>query len=328
MEVEFGKVILATGARELFLPFPGWTLPGVMGAGGLQAIVKGGMPVAGKKVVVAGSGPLLLAVGAGLRKAGAEVVEIIEQAKWGKLARFVFETGPWAPGKMLQGMGLKARLLGVPYRTGNWVSQAEGSKRVEHVMVTDGKKIRKVACDYLACAYGLAPNLELARMLGCEDRFLGRSWVKPELPKGERDQFCVGEINGIGGVDCALIEGEMAGYVAAGNASPAKTLLRKWRRARMFAFWLETTFALRAEVKAMAKLETIVCRCEDVTRGQMEACEGWRQAKLHTRCGMGPCQGRICGTAAESLFGWEGCDGGSRPPVMPVRVGAMAGSET
>src|SRR5436305_2228543 len=87
-ELHYRTLILATGARERFLPFPGWTLPNVMGAGGLQAMVKGGLPICGKRVVVAGTGPLLLAVAAYLRKHGAEILMICEQASWSSLARF------------------------------------------------------------------------------------------------------------------------------------------------------------------------------------------------------------------------------------------------
>src|SRR5689334_9485088 len=87
-EVHFEQLIIATGARELFLPFPGWTLPGVMGAGGLQALVKGGLPIRGQRVVVAGSGPLLLAVAAHLLDQGAQVLRVAEQAPLWKMVPF------------------------------------------------------------------------------------------------------------------------------------------------------------------------------------------------------------------------------------------------
>src|SRR5882672_9992062 len=112
-ELRYEKLILATGARERFLPFPGWTLPNVMGAGGLQAMVKSGLPIRGKRVVVAGTGPLLLAVAAYLREHGAEIPVICEQASWGDLGRFsVALLGQ--PAKIMQGLRLKMQLSGVP----------------------------------------------------------------------------------------------------------------------------------------------------------------------------------------------------------------------
>jgi NADPH-dependent 2,4-dienoyl-CoA reductase/sulfur reductase-like enzyme len=129
-QLSYRQLILATGARERFLPFPGWTLPNVCGAGGLQALVKTGLPIGGKKVVVAGSGPLLIAVAAYLRQRGANVRLIAEQASWDRLWRFGL--GLLAqPGKIFQGLGLKSRLLGVPFRAGCWPVAAHGQERGE-----------------------------------------------------------------------------------------------------------------------------------------------------------------------------------------------------
>jgi len=87
---------------------------------------------------------------------------------------------------------------------------------------------------------------------------------------------------------------------------------------RRFAEALDRTFALRPELKALASAETIVCRCEDVKHGQLAQHRSWRDAKLHTRCGMGPCQGRICGPAAQFLLGWT--PESVRPPIFPVAL--------
>ena len=116
-QLSYGKLIVATGARELFLPFPGWTLPNVMGAGGLQAMVKSGLPIAGKRVLVAGSGPLLLAVAAYLRQHGADILMICEQASWSSLARFGLALLPQA-GKLSQGFVLRRQLSGIPFMAG------------------------------------------------------------------------------------------------------------------------------------------------------------------------------------------------------------------
>ena len=128
LEFTWQKLILATGARELFVPFPGWTLPGVLGPGGLHAMSKAGWPVAGKRVVVAGTGPLLLAVADGLKQHGAKLPLVAEQTPLAKVMRFGL--GLWRhPGKLAQGLAVKARLLGVPYRCGCWPVKAEGAGR-------------------------------------------------------------------------------------------------------------------------------------------------------------------------------------------------------
>ena len=163
-ELSYTSLVLATGARERFLPFPGWTLPNVMGAGGLQALVKTGLPIEGKRVVVAGSGPLLLAVGAYLRGRGAEVLLIAEQASSARLARFVMGS----LGKMSQALSLKRQLKGVRYLSGCWVLAAHGEEKLETVTLFRGGKRWQVSCDYLACGFHLVPNVELAELLGCD----------------------------------------------------------------------------------------------------------------------------------------------------------------
>ncbi len=165
-ELKFDKLILATGARERFLPFPGWTLPNVMGAGGLQALVKSGVPVKGRHVVVAGTGPLLLAVAAYLKQHGAEVRAIAEQAGWGKLLRFGAGL-IGQPGKIAQALSLRRQLGSTDYITDCWPIAAEGDGKLQSVTLRSGSKTVKVPCDYLACGFHLVPNVELPVLLGC-----------------------------------------------------------------------------------------------------------------------------------------------------------------
>src|ERR1041385_1017158 len=128
-QIQYEKLIIATGARERFLPFPGWTLPNVFGAGGLQALVKGGLPITNKRVVVAGTGPLLLAVADYLKAKGADIPAIVEQAPMTKLRSFAF--GLWRfPGKMALALALRARLSGIPILTDAWVTSCGGDDRV------------------------------------------------------------------------------------------------------------------------------------------------------------------------------------------------------
>jgi NADPH-dependent 2,4-dienoyl-CoA reductase/sulfur reductase-like enzyme len=317
-------LIVATGAREIFLPFPGWTLPGVMGVGGLQAMAKSGLPIAGKRIVVAGSGPLLLAVAAYLRSHGARLILIAEQASRPALARFAVRLLR-EPRKLVQAAGLQFSLLRIPYLQSCWIEEASGDGRLQRVRVRRDSKTWTEECDYAAVAYGLYPNSELAALLGCR---MQRPFVAiDELQRTSvADVYCAGECTGIGGVDLSLVEGEIAGYAATGRHDRARKLFPKRRRAQAFADRLNSAFALRNDLKHLPRTETIVCRCEDVTFDRLPNMRSFRTAKLHTRCGMGPCQGRICGPAAEFLFGWR--TDSIRPPLFPARLGTLAFEKT
>lgn len=319
-EISYDKLILATGARERFLPFPGWTLPGVAGAGGLQALVKSGLPIRGKRVIVAGSGPLLMAVAAYLRKHGAEVLLIAEQASWRRLLPFGLELLR-QPSKIAQAIGLKRQLAGVPYLTGCWPVAAKGEGKLAVVTLRRGDKIWDVECDYLACGFYLVPNLELPALLGCELEN-GVVSVNQYQETSQANVFCAGESTGIGGLELSLVEGQIAGLAAAGNLAEARNLFATRSRQQRFANVLNRTFALRDELRALPQAETLVCRCEDVTLERLQKQDSWRAAKLQTRCGMGPCQGRICGAATQFLLGW-GMES-VRPPAFPVRVENLA----
>jgi NADPH-dependent 2,4-dienoyl-CoA reductase/sulfur reductase-like enzyme len=320
LELKFAKLVIATGARERFLPFPGWTLPGVMGAGGLQALVKSGLSISGKRVVIVGSGPLLLAVAEYLRRAGAQVLLIAEQAPAGRVRGFAARL-LLHPTKMWQAIRLKSALGGVPYHFGMWPVAAGGGEKLEWVeLAHDGKKTH-VACDYLACGFHLVPNVELAELLGCEidDGFVR---VDEMQETSESGIYCAGEPVGIGGLEAALIEGQIAGFAAAGNAVKARGLFAERAAVRKFTGLLARTFALRDELRSLAAPETLVCRCEDVSHARLAKYSDWRSAKLQTRCGMGACQGRVCGAATEFIFGWRAES--VRPPIFPARVESLA----
>lgn len=319
-ELVFESLVLATGARERFLPFPGWTLPNVMGAGGLQAIVKGGLPVERKRIVVAGSGPLLLAVAAYLREHGADVLLVAEQAPQRRLARFGLGLIN-NPGKLSQAL---AFLKGGKYLTDCWVTAAYGDEDLKSVVLRRGGKRWSVSCDYLACGFHLVPNLELAELLGCE---IERGVVKvDEFQQTSVSRvYGAGESTGIGGLELSLVEGEIAGLAIAERLEEARRLFPLRAKQQRFDDLLNRTFALRDELKTLAELETIVCRCEDVVFDRLREHDSWRAAKLQTRCGMGPCQGRICGGAVEFLFGWK--TESVRPPILPVRVESLGHKE-
>jgi NADPH-dependent 2,4-dienoyl-CoA reductase/sulfur reductase-like enzyme len=321
LRVTFGRLVLATGARERLLPFPGWTLPGVVGVGGAQALLKAGARFDGQRVVVAGSGPLLLAAAAALSHAGARIVGIAEQAPLSRLA--AFGAGLWRhPRRVAEGLGYAATLRGVPYRTGTWVREALGEASVRGVVLSAARAGGPWECDVLACGFGLVPSLELPRLLGCETTV--ESVVVDAQQRTSRDGvFAAGEVGGIAGVDQALATGAIAGLAAAGRATPPALAARRARETA-FARRLARAFALRDELSSLASSETIVCRCEDVPLGRIAAHGSAREAKLHTRAGMGACQGRVCGTALGFLRGFA--PDTVRSPLAPAPVAVLAGA--
>lgn len=318
-DLRYSKLILATGARERFLPFPGWTLPNVMGAGGLDAMVRGGLPIAGKRVVVAGTGPLLLAISAHLAERGARILAICEQAPAGQMMPLIMQVLR-QPDKMWQGVSYRWATKGSRYLTRCWPVAAEGDERLRSVTLRRDGRQWSVACDYLACGFHLVPNTELAALLGCrlEDGFVAT---------GERMQtsvpnvWCAGEPTGIGGVELSLLEGQIAGLSAADKTEPARKLAGQRSGALSFMRALEHACRLDPQLRDLARDETLVCRCEDVPLSAVRGHASWRDAKLHTRCGMGPCQGRICGGATEFLFGWRADS--VRPPLFPALVSSF-----
>jgi NADPH-dependent 2,4-dienoyl-CoA reductase/sulfur reductase-like enzyme len=169
--------------------------------------------------------------------------------------------------------------------------------------------------------YGLFPNTELASLLGCQVTPAGVT-TDDTQQTSVPSVYCAGECAGIGGVDLSLVEGEIAGYAAAGDSDRARALLPARERGRRFAARLRYAFALRPELMRLGSADTVVCRCEDVRLASLQAYTTFRAAKLHTRCGMGPCQGRICGTAAHYLLGWA--NESVRPPVFPASIGTLA----
>ena len=319
--IEARKVILATGARERFVPFPGWTLPGVLGVGGAQALLKAGASFRGKRTVIAGSGPLLLPVAASLTGGGARIDAVAEQASGTNVVGFGLGLCR-RPAKAIQAIRYRASFLGARYRTGVWVAAAHGSTGIESVSLTDGTRTWNAPCDVLACAYGLVPNLELPRALGCaiENGFVR---VDAEQRTGLPAVWAAGEPTGIGGASKSLLEGEIAGLSATNRGIPGVLHARRLVE-KEFAKRMATAFTLRPELRSAAGPQTIVCRCEDVALGRIEARWTRRQAKLYTRAGMGACQGRICGPALEFLFG--GDPDNERPPVRPVLLSTLENS--
>lgn len=310
--VHWQRLILCCGARELSLPFPGWTLPGVTGAGGLQAQIKHGLPLNGERVVIAGSGPLLLAVANTVRKAGGNVVAIVEQAPRSALVRFAMGLWRW-PDKLRQ----LFTVAPAGYATASQVTQALGDDRLRAVIVRQHGKIREIACDRLAIGYGLVPNLEPALIFGCATAN-NAIIVDAQQRTSQPDIFAAGECTGFGGSELALAEGEVAGYIAAQRPDSANEALKKRDRWQRFANTLNATFALPDTLKEVVTPETLLCRCEDVRCGDVADAKNWQTAKLASRCGMGACQGKTCATSARWLYQWPLPQ--PREPLSPART--------
>jgi NADPH-dependent 2,4-dienoyl-CoA reductase/sulfur reductase-like enzyme len=292
----------------------------VFGIGGAQALLKQGTTFRGKRVVIAGTGPLMLPVAASLTEAGARVELVAEQARFSAVRDFGLSL-LGTPDTLVQAARYRLGFIRTPYATGTWVTAATGTDRVAAVTVSDGRSTRAVACDVLCTGYGLVPNVEMARLLGCSVSAVGVG-VDTHQATSVPGVFAAGEVTGIGGVDLAVVEGEIAGAAAAGVSRLDGHLVRRRTALRDIAARLERAFAVRPEIRALATNDTIVCRCEDVRRGSVAPLRDSRQAKLHTRAGMGACQGRVCGPALEFLFGWP--PGTVRVPLEPARLSTLS----
>ncbi len=337
-EVHARSVLLATGGYETVLPFPGWTLPGVVTAGGAQALLKGGLVVPGRRAVVAGTGPLLLPVATGLAAAGVEVAALVESTGPGRLARHV-----WAlADKLPEGAGYAARLLRhrVPVLARHTVVRAHGDDRLTGVTVAalgaDGRVRpgtgRHLACDTLAVGHGMLAHTDLAQSLGC--RLDGPAVaVDDEQRTDVPGVWAAGEATGIGGAALALAEGHIAGCSAAarlrGTApDPAPAALKARARLRRSAAVLGSAWVPPASWAEQVTDDTVVCRCEEVTAGAVRdaldlGAGDERTVKLLTRAGMGWCQGRMCSPAVAGLAGCAPTPA-RRPLARPVPLGVLA----
>ncbi|MFF8860732.1 NAD(P)/FAD-dependent oxidoreductase [Streptomyces sp. NPDC015139] len=341
--VRADAVLLATGSCERVLPFPGWTLPGVVTAGGAQAMLKGGLVLPGRTAVVAGTGPLLLPVATGLAAAGARVAALAESAAPGSLLRRAPALAA-QPAKLAEGAGYAARLLlhGVRVLPRHTVVEAHGTGRLEAVTVAalgrDGRtrpdSARRIPCDTLAVGHGLLPHTDLAETLGCT-----LSGTDVRVDDEQRTDvpgvWAAGETTGVGGAALALAEGHVAGRSVAARLHGTVPDPRRWAaararsRLRSFAAALDAVYAPPAGWAGEVPDDTVVCRCEEVTAREVRTAADTlgasdpRTVKLLTRAGMGWCQGRMCAPAVAALTGCP-LTPGRRPFARPVPLGVLA----
>lgn len=332
--VRAGAVVLATGAYDRPVAFPGWTLPGVMTAGGAQALAKGQGVVPGRRVLLAGAGPFLLPVAAQLAARGAKVVAVAEASRRRDWAR-VSPRMAGHPDKLREYLGYRRRVRRIEW--GHVLVRAEGSARVESATIAEcgpdwaptGRE-RTFAVDAVCTAYGFLPSVDLARALGCElhgDAVAHDADMATSVP----GVYVAGEASGIGGSDLAQAEGELAGRMAAGHgrSTPDLTALRA-RRAKLasFAGILGALFDPRPGLRTLATPDTILCRCEDVTQGTVDAAvaggaTSMSALKVVTRCGQGPCQGRTCERLVAARLPEEPARFSSRAPMRPVQLDVL-----
>jgi NADPH-dependent 2,4-dienoyl-CoA reductase/sulfur reductase-like enzyme len=324
--IEAEKVILATGAYDRTIPFDGWTYPGVMTPGAAQAMLKSHGVLVGSRVVIGGTGPFLLPVACNLAEAGAQIEGVFEANKpW----RWILNLHGLLlnPSKIKEGIYYTRKLkkLGVKIRYGARIESA--SKSAASVA---GKEI---SCDVIAVGWGFVPELSLAGILGAKLRVEKDGTVVVDVNSQQETSipglYAAGESTGIGGSALAALEGR----IAAGE----KVYFARWR-AKLFADGLSRVYPVPPHLMKELKEETIICRCEDVTLGDLySACdelgaENGRTAKLFSRAGMGLCQGRVCGRnvseivaehTKQKVHNSERIAGVTRPLAGPISLGEL-----
>jgi NADPH-dependent 2,4-dienoyl-CoA reductase/sulfur reductase-like enzyme len=352
--VQADRVLIVGGAMERPVPFPGWTLPGVMTAGAGQTLLKSAGAVPDKAVVLAGTGPLLLLVAAQYLRAGVTIEALLDMTPAANTLRALprLPAALSAAGHLAKGIALKReiRRAGVRVVRGVKSLRATGGTRLEAVEYSRGGRPETLRTGLLLVHFGVIPESNVTRSLGCRHVWDRRQlcW-RPALDawgNTDLEGFAVaGDGAGIGGALAAEQAGRLAALEAARalgridaaerdrRAVPLRAALGKELRIRPF---LDVLFQPAPELISRLDDDTLVCRCEEVTAGQIreavgQGCTGPNQLKSFTRCGMGPCQGRQCGTAVSQLIaetlGRPVEEVGAyriRPPIKPISLTQLA----
>lgn len=342
-------IIIAAGAQDRPCPLPGWTLPGVITAGGCLNQIKGQGLTPEGDVVIAGNGPLVLLTAAALLRAGARVRAVVEAGTPSRAALRTLHDLLACPEVIVQGIAYYAALFraGVSVCEGWTVVRAEGTDRVERVVVAPldeaGRPVAgrglTVDASCLVVGYGLQPNTELTRLAGCAHTYVSErgGWVPvrtASLETSVTGLYAIGEAGGIGGADIARAEGKFVGETIAHRlgrgVAPSPRRLHRLERVRLA---LERLFALSAPLD-LADPETLICRCEEITRAELliaaRADPDLVRIKVETRLSMGRCQGRNCLAPASAIvaavhgrdvrtMAWPRM----RPPARPIPVASL-----
>jgi D-hydroxyproline dehydrogenase subunit alpha len=341
------KVIVATGAYDRALPFPGWDKPGSMTPGAAQSLLKGHGVLPGQKIIVAGTGPFLLPVATGLAEAGAQIVGLFDAnspLRWALSPRALLAN----PSKFLE-LVYYTRLLakyGIRPQFGRAVTAfnsglATVSRVDSHFQIKSNSAI-SLAADVVAVGWGFLPDLSLGGILGCAQKVDSDGTVIFSVDRyqlsSQPNIWIAGEATGVGGADLSLTEGEIAGLAASGQKVP-QSLLRKRFGKQLFSDALKRSYPVRDGWRDWISPDTTICRCEEVKWQEIKdsvselGAEDSRTAKLFTRAGMGLCQGRMCSrNVSEIVSGLTHCDvtdqeriaGSNRPIAAPISLGQLS----
>lgn len=344
--IRFDALLLCTGGVDRVLPVPGWTLPGAFTLGGAQIALKAQGCAIGKRVAFLGSGPLLYLVAYQYAHAGASVAAVLDTAR-------LRDALPVIPGLLAGGATLAKglwyqnwlRLKGIPLKRGVQPISIYGDDRVEGLRYRlGGGRERRVDCDAMAFGWGVKPECQLAELAGCEMRFdaMARQWLPESDTEGRSSAagvYLAGDGAGVMGADAAEYRGELAAQTlledrgVATNSARRRYLKTRLGRLMRFRVALERALPYPQGWAAALADDTIVCRCEGVTagdirHGQSLAPEEINRVKAFTRLGMGRCQGRMCGIAAAEILahqkGVSLAEVGrlrGQAPIKPLHIG-------
>lgn len=319
-------VVVATGAYDRQLPVPGWNLPGVMAAGGIQGFIKQNGFAPGKRFLIAGTGPFLLPVALNVTQAGSQVAAICESSSLVGWAPHAYKA-LGVPSKLFEGARYSAALAArrIPYRTRTVVTEILGDGRVEAARTArvnaDGTLIPGTerlipGIDGVGLGWGFTPQVDIAVGLGAPTTLGADGSIvvaaDPDGATGVAGLYVAGELTGVAGASLAVLEGARAGAAAAAATGGGAPLAPGWKRRRAanharFAAAMHTVHRVPPAWRTWVPDPCLVCRCEEVSAGEIRAARedlgatDQRSAKGVTRAGMGWCQGRVCGYAVAAL---------------------------
>ena len=340
------KLILTTGAYDRSIPFTGWELPGSMTPGAAQALLKGHGVIAGKKILISGTGPFLLPVAVGLAEAGAEVLGIVEAhspLRWLR-SPLALVLNPQKALELLYYLR-KIRKYSLKVYFGRAIIGFSGStatlSKVKSNLESKGAATQ-IQCDVVASGWGFNPDVTLGGILGCDQRVDRDGSVIFSVDREQRSTvpniWIAGEATGIGGADLALAEGKIAARSALNGAIPFSLKFKRFRL-QLFATALQRSYPVGNGWQGWIKPETKICRCEEVSHSEIcqsvteLSAQDSRTSKLFTRAGMGLCQGRVCSRNVSEIIAWEsGCkvldqeriSYSNRPIAAPISLGVLA----
>jgi thioredoxin reductase len=343
--VEVRAVVLATGAAELVLPFPGWDLPGVTTAGAAQALLQSQGVTVGRRVLVSGSGPSLLPVAAGLAEAGVRVVAVLEATPASGGLAGTTGLAAFSGGQEADHHAAVLARHDVPVHTGYAVVACLGAGRVERAVIAqldrDWRPVpgsqHEETVDAVHVSFGFSPALELPRALGCavvphSSRPTAAVICDGGMATSVAGVFAAGEVTGVSGADVAGLEGELAGTSAArflgrldsgAYAERTQTLRDRLEDPRRRVARLDDAYPLQPGWLEWPDAGTVVCRCEETRWPEIGAAVAGgardvRAVQEMTRCGMGYCHGRVCGPALQ--YAVSAATGRSLAEVGDVRA--------